>query len=272
MDERPRYLPPGWYPDDAAGVKGFLRRLKGEGLQERFWAKAAIAPHAGWDFSGRCAWLAWQAAAEADVAVVIGGHLPEGWGFLSAPAARVFTPLGSLSVDAELDEFIRRELGAKPDDAVDNTVEIHLPMLKSRFPDARLGWFRAPNGPEASRLGLALARYAQSSGKRLFVLGSTDLTHYGPSYGWMPGGRGQSGRQWAREADEAITQAYAAMDEAGAMALARERAASCSVGAAVAAIAFARAQGADRGRVLATASSADIHPGESFVGYCSVAY
>ncbi|TFG84196.1 MAG: AmmeMemoRadiSam system protein B [Spirochaetales bacterium] len=274
MSIRGRSLPAGWYPSDAAETRRMLRSFGEQVAVSRLDvpANAAIAPHAGWAYSGRCAWTAWSAAADADCAVVVGGHLPGGRGFLSAPADIMETPLGELRLDAELDTFVRDRLVAVPDRNVDNTVEVHLPMLKARFPDALVGWFRAPNGSEAAELGSCLAEYAKQTGKRIFVLGSTDLTHYGPSYGWSPAGGGAAGRTWAREADEAIVKAFTALDVEAAIRLARERAASCSVGAAIAAMTYAREMGRTSGVVLDMYSSADLAPGDSFVGYCSVAF
>lgn len=274
MSLRPRYLPEAWYPGSAAEIRAQLASFEASepSIKEAAWACAAIAPHAGWYFSGHCAWLAWRAAAEADVAVVVGGHLPRGADFLRAPADTLATPLGPLRVDGELDAFIGRRLDAAPDRAADNTVEIHLPFLKARFPEAAAAWFRAPNDLGAARLGIALAEYARESGKRLFVLGSTDLTHYGPNYGWSPGGKGPSGQAWAAQADQAIVEAYAGMDAEKALSLADERAASCSVGAAIAALSFAQALGRAGGKVLELCSSADRQAGASFVGYAAIAY
>jgi AmmeMemoRadiSam system protein B len=274
MSLRTRFLPEGWYPDGAEEVRAELAAFEQSEpvMKEASWACAAIAPHAGWYFSGHCAWLAWRAASAADVAVVVGGHLPRGAAFLRAPADELATPLGPLRVDSELDAYVGRRLGASPDRAADNTVEIQLPMLKARFPLAAAAWFRAPNDRDAARLGEALAEYAKESGKRLFVLGSTDLTHYGPNYGWSPGGGGASGRAWAAQADKAIVEAYAGLDADSALSLADERAASCSVGAAIAALSYAKALGRKSGEVLELCSSADRQAGESFVGYAAIAY
>lgn len=274
MDVRRRLLRGGWYPDDEAGVRAALSNFEagGELAGASLGSIAAVAPHAGWEFSGSLAWAAWRAAREAELAIVIGGHLPAGADFLCAPAPRAETPLGELELDMELDAFVRGELGARPDHAIDNTVEVQLPMLKARFPKAKAAWFRAPNGPEAKRLGLALARYVGERGIKAFALGSTDLTHYGPAYDWEPAGGGAAGREWAAESDRAIAEAYMQLDAERALALADERRASCSVGAAVAAMAFAYALGSERGELLGITNSAARAGGPSFVGYCAVAY
>jgi len=272
METRRRRLPAGWYPEDGTGVSSELRAMEVEYAPVAVPAIAAVAPHASWTFSGALAWAAWRSAGPTDTVVVIGGHLPAGAPFLAAMEDAFETPTGLMRADAELRDAVVTELSARPDVYADNTVEIHLPMARTRFPDAKLAWFRAPNEMGAARLGEALAAYARTSGRTLFVMGSTDLTHYGPNYGFEPGGRGTAGRAWAREGDHAIAAAFAGMDAATAVVLADDRRAACSVGAAVAAMAYAAAIGRTEGRTIGEASSWDLMRGDSFVGYCSVVY
>lgn len=274
MDTRKRGLPNGWYPDSPSGVGDAIVSWEAELGQGPAGAEAiaAIAPHAGWYYSGKTAWRAWRRAAQADTVVVVGGHRPAGSGFSVARQSSYSTPLGPIRADRGLGELLERELGAERDLAADNTVEVHLPMVRYRFPEAEALWVRAPNDESASRLGEWLAEYSRKVGRRLFVLGSTDLCHYGPNYGWEPAGGGEAGRGWARGADEAISRAFEDMSEGPALELARVRRAACSVGAALAAMSFARAFACRRGELLALVSSLDTAPAESFVGYCAIAY
>ena len=72
MKTRDYSLPAGWYPRNPAEIENFLSPF----AAVQSGAPAAIAPHAGWFFSGR---LAAQAAASldrrAETVVVLGGHL-----------------------------------------------------------------------------------------------------------------------------------------------------------------------------------------------------
>ncbi len=273
METRRRSLPVPWYPQDAAGIRTALAEwelLDAGRPPVEPGACAAVAPHAGWHYSGALAWLAWRAALEADTVVVIGGHLPAGSAFLVAPEDGYRTPLGDMAADRELRDELRSRLGAGLDLESDNTVEVQLPLAKARFPDASALWIRAPNDAGSGRLGELLAELEAGSARRLFVLGSTDLTHYGPAYGWAPVGGGPAGAAWADGADRAMADALAAMDADEALGLATARRAACSVGAAIAAMAYARARGAVAGERLALASSRDLSRGDSFVGYATV--
>jgi AmmeMemoRadiSam system protein B len=146
-------------------------------------------------------------------------------------------------------------------------------MAAYRFPGVPVACFRVPNDERAAEFGIALAGYSEKSGLRVFVAGSTDLTHYGKAYGFEPGGPAPGGFAWARRADRAVTEAFTAMDETMALKRAGEDGSACSVGAAVAAIAYAKRLGPARSRLLMRGSSDESAPGgDSSVGYCSVAY
>lgn len=283
MKVKERCLPAGWYPSTEREVRDQLALWDGEAVGRggsspygafTQGASACVAPHAGWDFSGALAWLAWKAAAEADTVVVIGGHRPAGSAFIVAADEAYDSPLGPIRADLELGEHLSGLLDAQDERWEDNTVEVHLPMLAARFPAAKALWARAPNGPEAARLGLELAAWAGQRGKKLFVMASTDLTHYGPNYGWEPAGPGEEGRAWAAESDGLMATAFAELDAVKALRLAQERRAACSVGAALAAMAYAGAlsDGKAAGRLLGLSSSWNRAKGPSFVGYCAVAY
>jgi hypothetical protein len=234
-------------------------------------ARAAIAPHAGWSYSGALAWSAWRAALSADTVVILGGHRPAASPILVSMDDGIETPSGFIKVDAGFRAALLAMIKAVPDSAPDNTIETHLPFAANRFPDAGFLLARVPNDGSAVAFGELLADVATELGRSVFVLGSSDLTHYGPAYDFEPGGHGSAGKTWARQADQRIIKAFMAMDAAAVLAAAAEGAA-CSAGAAVAAMAFARKCLATRPVLLGHHTSDAVVPAESHVGYCSVAY
>lgn len=274
MSVRSRMLPAGWYPTvrrEAEAKLGAWDRVDAASHAENAWA--CIGPHAGWYYSGRIAWAAWRSAVDSDAVVVIGGHLPAGSDFRYYPEDGFETPLGTIVADRALSDAVVRAVSAAPEKSADNTVEIHLPMAAHRFPGIPVACFRAPNDERAALLGAAIAGYAAASGKKIFVIGSTDLTHYGATYGFEPAGHGPEGFPWARRADKAIVEAFIAMDEAAALKRAEADSSACSVGAAIAAIAYATHMNALRPRLLMRGSSDETAPGsDSSVGYCAVAF
>ncbi|MBU0927757.1 MAG: AmmeMemoRadiSam system protein B [Spirochaetes bacterium] len=274
MSIRQRSLPEGWYPASARELEARLGAWdRVDGAARPGGASACIAPHAGWYYSGRIAWAAWGAAADADAVVIVGGHLAAGSKFRYYPEDGFETPSRVVAADAELVREVAGAVKAVPDTSADNTVEVHLPMAAYRFEGVPVACFRAPNDAGAKDLGLAIAEYAQRSSKRVFVLGSTDLTHYGKSYGFEPAGSGRTGFAWARKSDTAIEAAFLGFDTEAALRLAGDEGSACSVGAAIAAMAYAGSVGASSSRLLMRGSSDEITPGaDSSVGYCSISY
>jgi hypothetical protein len=141
------------------------------------------------------------------------------------------------------------------------------------FPKARALALRAPPAEIALRLGEALAACARETGRRTAVVGSTDLTHYGPNYGFSPRGSGAAALEWVREVnDRRLVDALVGLQLDQALQLSLRERSACSAGGAVAAARFAQELGCTGGRLLEYATSHDVHPGSSFVGYAAIIY
>jgi AmmeMemoRadiSam system protein B len=274
MTVRKRCLPRGWYPEDEAGIKKFLT-----GLPEDKRACAVIAPHAGWFYAGKIAARAVAALdRNAQTLVVIGGHLSAGMLPLFAEEDTVWTPLGLMEIDAELRTLLRKEAcfkGSAADLYMDNTVEVLLPMARYFFPESRLLWLRLPGEPGSFDAGKCIARIGKALDRRLAVIGSTDLTHYGVNYGFCPKGSGKAALDWVRTLiDRAFREAVLGGDPAKVLARAQEDCSACSVGAVLGAMGFATELGAGNRELLAYGTSADALGDlpDSFVGYAAMTY
>jgi AmmeMemoRadiSam system protein B len=104
-------------------------------------------------------------------------------------------------------------------------------------------------------------------------VGSTDLTHYGRNYGFLPAGTGEKALRWVREDnDSRIIAELLSMDAESALQLALRDRSACSAGGAVAALAFAKEKGVTKGRLVRYQTSHDVQPSESFVGYVGIIY
>jgi MEMO1 family protein len=285
MALRRRFLPRGWYPDDSESLRELVASWTKGSEVLRGGALAAVAPHAGWTFSGRLAALAVSSLAPPTAAAppegltvaVFGGHLPPGARALAARESAYDTPLGQLPADLELLAALDSSLGPRAslerDEEGDNTVEVLLPLVAALLPGARALWLRAPNDRSSLELGEALHAASASLGRTVLCLGSTDLTHYGPNYGFSPKGRGAQAEAWVRETnDRRFIDALLALDGAEALRRGEAERSACSSGAATAALAFALASGATRGELLAYATSLDVRRDDSFVGYAALGF
>jgi MEMO1 family protein len=271
---RQRMLAQGWYPSTADGVVSQCEEWERATTGLPRDGVAAVVPHAGWAFSGRIAYQAMRGLRrDAETVVVVGGHLRPSDAVRVAPEDGYETPLGILAADVDLAAALGRSIDLRDDRIADNTVEIQLPLVAHLFPDARCLHLRCPPDENAARVGELIAGYAIRTGRIVCVVGSTDLTHYGPGYGFTPVGLGEGAVEWVRTVnDRRIVEAMVSLDSEATVRLGTETGAACSAGAAAAAIAFARAFGVREGTVTEYAQSYDVRPDDSFVGYVGIRY
>ena len=274
MKIRTRSLPPGWYPDTASETESVIKRLISSFKHGYTNAIAGIAPHAGWEFSGKVALSVLTAlSAELDTIVVVGGHLHKTDGILSAFEEGYETPFGIIEADLELLEYLKQNIVLREDIYADNTVEVHIPFIKYLFPGVKLLALRAAPSEEAIKLGRAIANAAVKINKKIAVVGSTDLTHYGPNYGFMPEGTGEKAVKWVMEVnDKGFINDLLNFKTEDALEHANKHKSACSAGGAAAALSYAINRGSKKSVLLNHYTSNTIYPSDSFVGYAGIIY
>jgi MEMO1 family protein len=274
MRIRKRYLPGGWYPTSADQTRGAIEMMESSLAADAPRGIAGVVPHAGWEFSGSVAFeVLSRISRSMDTIVIIGGHLGAADGILCAFDDAYETPLGPIEADLALLEEIRQALPIREDRYADNTVEVQLPFVRYLFPAARVLGMRASPSLDAERLGAAIAAAARRLGKAVGVAGSTDLTHYGTSYGFSPVGGGEKALRWVRDTnDRRFIESLLAMDCGLALERALRERSACSAGGALVAMAFARENGIRQGKLVRYATSLEVHQSESFVGYAGIIY
>jgi AmmeMemoRadiSam system protein B len=287
-------LPPGWYPRSAGEINRFLEKWKkppagGGPGGSRGGGAAAVSPHAGWYYSGAIAAEAFASLdGGAETVAILGGHLAARSPVLAFTEDACASPLGPMEIDGELRDALCSALGQKgtgsgarpwgPDLYRDNTVEVLIPMARFFFPRARLLALRLPADISSYETGRLLAEAAGALGRKLAVLGSTDLTHYGPNYGFCPQGPGALA--FVREInDRRFIDAVLSGDGGLVLSRAEEELSACSAGAVLGVMGFVQATGPARRpapELLAYGTSADADgTGEvpdSFVGYAAIAW
>ena len=274
MQIRDYSLPAGWYPRDSASVSSFLSGIE----QTRRGCLAAIAPHAGWYYSGRIAARAVSSLhQDAEAVAVLGGHLPSGHPPLFTMEDAVKTPFGPMPIDTELRSLLIKELKGTEDRYRDNTVEVLLPMVRYFCPEAKLIWLRLGADLRSFESGKIIAKIADKLNRKINVLASTDLTHYGSNYGFSPHGRGMEALKWVREVnDAAFIKAVQSGGSQEVLRRAQEDSSSCSAGAVLGAMGFAQAKGLGGAELLEYSTSADVDKSDdipdSFVGYAAFVF
>lgn len=275
---RPRTLPVGWYPGSARECRNeltaFIAGVKP--LPAGSVVYGGVMPHAGWYFSGRLAARVFFLAAQTkqpQVICIFGGHLGGNSPPLLVEEEAWETPLGDVALATEMYEPLKTKIACAPEFPGDNTMEIQLPMVKHFFPQAKVLAVRAPHSPQALELGRAVAQTAQELNLSLMAFGSSDLTHYGPNYGWAPKGYGPQAVQWVKEVnDKKYVDQALRLDALGVLQAAAQDQSSCSAGATAAAISAAQTLGARKAMLVDYYTSYDIRPDSSFVGYAGILF
>lgn len=235
-----------------------------------------VVPHAGWVCSGAVAarvilHIAQRRAPEPGsikaqpLTIVIFGaiHVPHGPRPSIYPSGAWRTPLGLATVDDALsDAFITqtRLLDAAPQAHRDeHSIEVEVPFIQHLLPDARILPIMTPPAEGAVELGAAVGEMCRAGGANVAFLASTDLTHYGPSYGFMPRGLGDDGLRWAKDVnDRRMIDLMLALRAESAVAEARANQNACGAGAIAATIAACRACGATRADLLEHTTSHEV--------------
>ncbi len=282
MDVRQPAFAGNWYPetmdDCRRAIEDFLEERPLTALARP--PLAGIVPHAGWFFSGSLACHViglLQEDPPPEILVIFGMHMHPASTPVIMTRGAWGTPLGELPIAEDLADH----LAAQFDFAVespratnrDNTIELQLPFIRHFFGPVPIVPIGVPPSTEALRIADAVVTYAQSTSRRIKIIGSTDLTHYGPNYALTGQGRGAAAVKWVREDnDRRFIDALLALAPGRVIDEARRRQNACCAGAAAACVEAAMGLGAREGQLQASATSHDKSPGDSFVGYAGVVY
>jgi len=228
---------------------------------------AGIVPHAGWMFSGGVAGLVFQAVKKrhekVDTFVIFGAaHSYFGQSPAVYEAGSWMTPLGEVAIDEALAEAVLAGGGAVSDASAhrgEHSIEVQVPFIQLLFPDAEIVPVLVPPAQNAISLGETVGGVITAGGKKIVCIGSTDLTHYGPRYGFTPMGTGAESLQWVSDVNDRHFIDLALKLEPGAMlASAAEHYNACGAGAAAAAVAAAKKAGKTKGLLLAHTNSNEV--------------
>ena len=283
MTTRPAVFSGSWYPADKKACKDqidqFLSKQADLAPSKDQWL-GGIVPHAGWYYSGEIACNVinlLRSEAPVDLVVVFGMHLHANSPNYMMAGGAWQTPFGELPVSETLAEALSAQFEFRFETTQhfnpDNTVELQLPFVKYLLDPAEFLALGVPPARASLEIGRAVADWARQNNKRMRVIGSTDLTHYGRNYGFSPKGNGKAALDWVRdENDRAVIEAMLAMDPEGIIDQGLQNQNACCAGAAATTVAAMKAIGAQRAESVAYATSYDKSPGDSFVGYAGMVF
>ncbi len=245
-----------------------------------------LVPHAGWAFSGLTAATTLKALAKRDrlKRVVIFGA--DHWGTAGDGAVydkdAWLTPLGEVPIDEELADALLKNCSLLRADASahsrEHSIEVQLPLMQVACDDVQIVPIIISPTPNAVQTGREIGEVLARDFPDAAVLGSTDLTHYGPQYGFTPGGTGSGGLEWANQNDARVLELIELMEADKVVAETAAHQSACGGGAIAATIAACSAMGATTGHTLKYTTSAEVmrdvysQQSDDSVGYAAVVF
>lgn len=259
-----------FYPADKEQCRRDLRSLLsvpgGDGPDGRN-VLGGLVPHAGWMCSGAVAAKVFRCLGNGpapQVVVLFGGvHRSGGTAAAMFADGRWESPLGDVDIDGRLAERILGQTNLIQDDPfaheAEHSIEVQIPFVAHLFPEARIVPIMVPPTDKAPEVGRAVAGTLRAYKYQAVIVGTTDLTHYGPGYGFTPRGVGPDGIAWAKnENDRRFIELVCAMEVDKVVGEAATHRSACSAGAVAATMSAVAAAGADRGILLEHTTSSDV--------------
>ncbi|OQY00561.1 MAG: AmmeMemoRadiSam system protein B [Desulfobacteraceae bacterium 4572_130] len=280
MNEKKASFAGSWYPESSREcekeIKKFIKH-KSKVLKGNF--KGSIVPHAGWYFSGSIAsrTIAAMQSEKIDTVIIFGIHMrPD-----SKPCIMIGdawnTPFGNLKINKDFAHFIAEKENLKKETCfsfpIENTIELQLPFIKFFFPEVSIVPIGVPPASIAVNIGESTVKVAKKFGINIILIGSTDLTHYGPDFGFIPKGLGEKAYNWVKqENDKKAVNAILEMNPLKIIEQSFENHNLCCSGAVAATVAGAKKMNAVKGIKLDYGSSYEKKSENSFVGYTGILF
>jgi AmmeMemoRadiSam system protein B len=247
-----------------------------------------IVPHAGWFFSGSTAALVFSAIKKQNTRVDTFIIFGAAHSYLSAKPV-VYdkgcweTPMGEILIDEQLCVAVLKTGLAVADNSIhrpEHSLEVQVPFIQYLFPNAKILPVITPPATDAIKLGEAIADIIGSiKDKSIVCIGSTDLTHYGPGYGFTPAGTGPKAFDWADNVnDKQFIDLAVTLEAEKLLSNAAENSNACGPGAAAATIAAAKKLGRKKGLLLSHTNSLKImlskmgRDSSESVGYAAIVF
>jgi AmmeMemoRadiSam system protein B len=98
------------------------------------------------------------------------------------------TPLGTVKNDAELGKKLE-ELGISQNEeahAAEHSIEVQLPFLQFACPSPSIVPVIASTDVSYIEIAAAVKKAASVLKRKITIIASSDFTHYGPAYGYVP--------------------------------------------------------------------------------------
>ncbi len=239
--------------------------------------KGLIVPHAGYTYSGPIAAHSYNKLAEdgfPQTFIIIGPN-HSGFGSMVALTTEDFKmPFGDVKIDQKLAKLlwkgiIDNDLSAHKHE---HSIEVQLPFLQYihkhfEFVPITLAM---QDYKTSSEVGTIISEAVKKTGRDVVVIASSDFTHCGMMYGQIPL-NGMTAGAWAAKQDEKAINAILELNPKNLLKSVRQfDITMCGYGPIIAMLTATKELSAKKANLLKYASSFDIHPADSAVGYGAI--
>jgi hypothetical protein len=242
----------------------------------------AVVPHAGYSFSGKVAagtYAELMRKGLPDILVILGpNHSGLGSGIATVREGIWETPLGRIRIDQEFADLICRGLIDCDPTAhlYEHSIEVQLPFLQYIYSKTGKQFSFVPlsmgiqDAKASKSVGTIIAEAIKKldrEGKSAYVVASSDFSHVGISYMTQPP-QGFSANKWAEAQDKKAIDKILELNPDGLIeTVTKENITMCGYGPVSAMLWCLKSLGAKKARLVAYATSWEVMPGESCVGY-----
>ncbi len=234
-----------------------------------------VVPHAGYVYSGLTAAHFYKNIRDSYDVVIILGTNHTGLGEKAAISREPWeTPLGTVEVDLELaDALMDACHHIKADELAhlyEHSIEVQLPFLQYKLKDFRFVPITImSNGNPAFYMEIGKAIHSCLKGVDALVIASSDFTHFGEGYGFVP--TTSDPLQWVKKTDLKAVDAIIELDDMEFLSIAKSTT-ICGAGAIATLINVMKEEKA-KGTLLHYSTSYDVsRKKDIIVGYASVGF
>ena len=256
-----------FYPGSGTRLRAMLKEMVPEGASRAPYL-GCVAPHAGYPCSGYVAGAVYARVEFPDSVIILcPSHRFPASGFFVSPEEEWETPLGPAAIDEELIGALEKVSESLQENrtahAHEHSAEVHVPFIQHLSPKTKIVPIvvHSEDPQELTDFGKALARGIQAYGRRVFVVASTDLTHYEPD-------------EVARQQDRRAIDPLLALDPSGFWeAVQRHAVSACGRAPVMSALVCCKQLGAQQAELVMYQTSGDTCGDRaSVVGYAGILF
>jgi len=234
--------------------------------RQKITAIGCIAPHAGYVYSGAVAGAVFSALDIPQHCLLLcPNHTGIGHPLAIMSSGKWRSPLGEISIDADLAGRLEKEFPALTDDSAahraEHAVEVELPFLQTLKSDLSFVPIAVGTGRFIllEQLGLAIASVIQDFAHPVLIVASSDMNHYEDD-------------RTTRVKDHKAIEKILAIDPAGLyQTVMNESISMCGFGPTVAMLTAARQRGAKQAELIEYRTSGDVSGDKDMVvGYAGI--